>query len=89
MGIRECKVAVKDRLRAPSTAIFYDLKEDNYGDGTLIEGKVESQNWFGGMVIQNFVCYKYEDSDPLSVAFWESRISVYEKITENMQKKQE
>ena len=50
---RACKSVVKNSLRAPSTAIFYDVHK--VGDW-LIKWKVESQNWFWAMWINYFYC---------------------------------
>lgn len=55
-----CKEQVKDRLKAPSTAIFSktEIKETKTY-GTVVGGIVESQNWFGGMRKMWFYCQNY------------------------------
>ena len=55
-----CKEQVKDRLKAPSTAIFSKVevrKTKSYW--TVVGGIVESQNWFGGMKKMGFYCQDY------------------------------
>ena len=57
----QCQEMVKDKLSAPSTAIF--SKMETYKSEWLwdvIGGFVESQNWFGAMVWTKFFCWMDE-----------------------------
>ena len=55
--VKECKNLVLDSLKAPSTAIFYDV-HDVKTDSIkwLVKWKVESQNWFWAMGLSYFYC---------------------------------
>lgn len=58
----QCQEMVKDKLSAPSTAIFSKMETyDSEGFWTVIAGKVESQNWFGAMVWSDFFCWMDEN----------------------------
>jgi len=52
-----CEDFVKDRLKSPSTADFGDWEREHVG-ATLwrVRGNVDSQNAFGAMIRNSFVC---------------------------------
>ncbi len=52
---RGCKSIVKEFLKAPSTAIFYNVHSVS---DSLIKWSVESQNWFWAMWMNYFYCEK-------------------------------
>lgn len=58
----QCEDAVKNRLKAPSTAKFDN--ENASGSGTwTVSGTVDSENSFGAMLRANFQCTVIVDGD--------------------------
>lgn len=54
-----CQMAIKEQLKAPSTADFHwDTKVAPGEDGTiLVAGTVDAQNSFGAMLQNRYVCF--------------------------------
>ena len=51
-----CEEFVKDRLKAPTTAEFYDATATKGVSGWTVDGNVDSENSFGGMVKNRYRC---------------------------------
>lgn len=61
-----CEEAVKDRLRAPSTAKFSDVQATGAGGSWTVTGLVEAENGFGGTVGNRYTCdATYTSSDDM------------------------
>lgn len=58
---RVCEEAVKDRLKAPSTAEFSGASASQVGDEWTVKGDVDSENGFGAMIRDTYTC-KVEDA---------------------------
>lgn len=56
-----CEEEGKDRLKAPTTAIFEFRSVDAGDDGWDLRGRVSSQNGYGAMVAENFRCFTHDD----------------------------
>lgn len=57
MAIIVCERAVKEQLKAPSTAKFSgSYATAKSGGGYRVEGNVDSQNSFGAMIRARYVC---------------------------------
>lgn len=52
-----CKEWVKDKLKAPSTADFSDVKVDGPDSGPwVVTGQVDAENGFGAMLRTGWLC---------------------------------
>jgi hypothetical protein len=59
-----CEQFVEDRLKSPGTAEFTDQTETNDGVEWTSIGSVDSQNTFGGVVRNDYVCVvQYEGGE--------------------------
>lgn len=70
--IEEAKKVIKDILKAPSTAVFYDLEWKNWASfndlvNNWIKWNVDSQNSFGGMWRTRFVCNVKNHDENLNI----------------------
>lgn len=54
---------IPDRLKAPKTAAFSDVKILPVGGGYTVSGSVDSQNAFGALVRASFTCSVHLDGD--------------------------
>lgn len=56
-GARDvCEQFVKDRLKSPSSADFSDTQTTGSGDHWTVTGSVDSENSFGAMIRNTYVC---------------------------------
>ncbi|MGO3846477.1 hypothetical protein [Agrococcus casei] len=51
-----CEDAVRESLKAPSSADFVDVNSNRQGAQVIVNGKVDAQNSFGAMIRNEFQC---------------------------------
>ncbi len=51
-----CRQFVQNHLKSPSTADFSNESASGYGSTWTVTGSVDSQNSFGGVVRNNYLC---------------------------------
>lgn len=61
---RLCEEAVKKRLKAPATSVFFGFEQEEMdGRLTAVRGQVDSENSFGAMIRSSFKCHVLDDKD--------------------------
>jgi len=66
-AVAQCESAIKDQLKAPSTADFSDERYTDNDPSWLVTGNVDAENSFGAKIRSFFRCELTRDGDSFIV----------------------